>query len=330
MSEGKEKLIVNYGERAAVLPCSVLDYLERASKLDLKILLGIAASAKCGAVDPDEVSVLLGITESQLRESVEFWGERNIIKVVDADSETEEKEETKDKDNGIKISGVTVKRSDEVPSYTSSELAVILERRSEATHFLNECQQLMGKMFNNHDINIILGLVDYMGLEWDYVTTLAEYCGRKGKRSAKYAEKLAISMTDKGIDNAEMLKEKLAEMDIIAENESHVRSLFGMKARAFTSKEKKFVEAWFVKFGFNADIVSRAYEITVNATGEASLPYTNAILERWNAEGLHTLEEINASIESKKKELKTESAGSFDTEDFFEAALKRSFDNKSK
>ena len=131
-------------------------------------------------------------------------------------------------------------------------------------------------------------------------------------------------MTDIGIDNAESLKIKLAELEVIAENESKIRSLFGMKARAFTSKEKKFIEAWFGKFGYTIDIVTKAYEITANATGDASLPYANAILDRWNSEGLRTIEEIESSIEKSKNESKSDTTGSFDTDDFFEAALKRS------
>ena len=77
--------------------------------------------------------------------------------------------------------------------------------------------------------------------------------------------------------------------------------------------------------------------MTVTATGDASLPYTNSILERWNAEGLKTAEEIDASIEresearAKQKGAKTKAqesgtlGNSFDTDDYFEAALKRSF-----
>lgn len=319
----KDKIYIKYGCSAAVLPGAVIDYMERTSKLDLKILIGMSVCAKMGRTEPQDVIELLGVSEAQLTASLEFWEKAGLIESKSEENNKEENTVTEQR-----IVGATVKRSDEVPNYTSSELSVILERRTEASHFIDECQRLMGKMFNPHDINIILGLVDYMGLEWDYVLAVAEYCGRIGKRSAKYAEKLAISMSDSGIDNAEALKIRFAELEALAENESKVRSLFGMKARALTTKEKKFIEAWFGKFGYGIEIVSRAYEITVNATGEASVPYTNAILERWNSEGLRTLEEVDASIEKNKKEATSESTGSFDTDDFFEAALKRSFNDK--
>ena len=320
----EKKININYEGGAAAMPLALLKCIESASKTDIRILVAALSCASMGGFASEEVIRLAGVDEKQLSASIKFWTEKGLF----SESAAAETEEIGTKNEDTKIVGATVKRSDEVPNYSPVELSVILERRKEASHFIDECQRLMGKMFNTHEINIILGLADYFGLEWEYIMTVISYCGQKGKRSVKYAEKLAISMSDSGIETVEELIAKLAELDAAAENENCVRSLFGMKARALTAKEKKFIGAWFGKMGYNIDIVSRAYEITVNATGEASVPYTNAILERWSSEGLQTLEEIDASIEKKKNEVKSESAGSFDTDDFFEAALRRSFDDK--
>ena len=55
--------------------------------------------------------------------------------------------------------------------------------------------------------------------------------------------------------------------------------------------------------------------------------YTNAILERWYSEGLRSAEEIKRYIERQSEE---RSGGavvkSYDTDDFFEAALQRSYE----
>ena len=76
-------------------------------------------------------------------------------------------------------------------------------------------------------------------------------------------------------------------------------------------------------------MVSRAYEMTVSATNEASVPYANAILERWNSEGIRTLEDVDKAEAKRNETSKGESGnGSFDTDDFFEAALKRSYNKK--
>ena len=108
--------------------------------------------------------------------------------------------------------------------------------------------------------------------------------------------------------------------------------MFGMKARALTSRESKCLKGW-IAMGYGIEVIRLAYEMTVNATNEPSVPYANAILERWNAEGWRTLEEIQAQLDAEKAKKEgaaaTDSDGhsvlgnSFDTDDFFKAALER-------
>lgn len=136
-------------------------------------------------------------------------------------------------------------------------------------------------------------------------------------------------MMDEGIDTVGALKEKLKELDKLKENESFVRKLFGMKSRALTAKEKKCITQWFGKLGYSREMVERAYEITVSATNEPSVPYANAILERWYAEGLKDLEDVDkAEAERIAQSGNTPQDGSFDTDDFFESALQRSYNKK--
>ena len=76
-----------------------------------------------------------------------------------------------------------------------------------------------------------------------------------------------------------------------------------------------------------------SYEVTVNATGEASMPYANSVLESWINSGFSTLDEIKKSEEEYKKSAKPKgkkqqespAESSFATDDFFEAALRRSY-----
>ena len=75
------------------------------------------------------------------------------------------------------------------------------------------------------------------------------------------------------------------------------------------------------------DMIKKAYEITVDSTNGASLAYANAILERWNSEGIRTPEQADAEKQEKQAAAKN---GSFDTDSFFEAALQRSFSSDRK
>ena len=59
------------------------------------------------------------------------------------------------------------------------------------------------------------------------------------------------------------------------------------------------------------------------------MPYANAILEKWNSEGLKTAEEIDTYLAKERAAREGASAvqlgSSFEVNDFFNAALERSF-----
>ena len=318
------KIEFNFGTRVSVLPASVIDKLESASKLDLRVLFALSLSDN-SSMTPAALAEKLGASEGDVSRSVEFWSRAGVINVAsDTEIPTKTTIETKAEKS------VVVRRSDEIPSYTTEELTAILSKRKETSFFVDECQKELGKIFNTREINIVLGLIDYLGMEFEYVLTLLKYCRGIGKRSMSYAEKLAFGFVDEGIDTPDALKARIEELEAIAQNENAVRRLFGLKARALTAKEKKFLSNWFVKFGFNIDVVEYAYEKTVSSTGEASLAYANKILERWRDEGLKTLDDIRRSDDEykakKAQESKDQQSGSFDTDDFFEASLKRSLE----
>jgi len=56
--------------------------------------------------------------------------------------------------------------------------------------------------------------------------------------------------------------------------------------------------------------------------------YANAILENWYASGLKTVKDVEAQEEQRSKAVP--SGSSFSTDSFFEAALKRSYENMPK
>ena len=317
---------INYGNRVAVIPASATDHLNNASLNDLKALVAISSENTKENVDLKAVADKIGMDLGDFIVSLNFWQKAGVIGMSEAlhikdevPASNEEKTEKKEH---------KLRKTDEVPRYTTEELSVILEKRSETSHLIDECQQIFGKIFNTHEINIVLGLVDYLALGWDYVMELLGFCARQGKHSINYVERTAFSFVESGVDTVEALKIKIAELEVLKSNENFVRKLFGMKSRAFTAKEKKCISRWFGDFGYGESIVNKAYELTVSATNEASVPYANAILERWFSEGIKTLEDVEKAEAERNAANSEPDSGSFDTDDFFEAALKRSYSKK--
>lgn len=222
---------------------------------------------------------------------------------------------------------------DELPRYTTEQLANLLEERADAAAFIDECQNIWGKMFNTHELNILLGLVDYLGLEWDYVITLLAFCAsaqdRRGtKRSLHFVEKTAFSLYDEEIRDLPALQEKLRQMEQMEDVVSKLRRMFGMGERALTPTEKRYFSTWLYDYRYDMDVITRAYEVTVDAKGSPNIKYMDAVLANWNRDGLRTTEDVERSEaafrESKRRAKGAPREGSFDTEDFFAAAVRRS------
>lgn len=326
------KYIINYGTGAAAFPTKVLEVVSRAGAIDLRVFLALCASS--GKAEVKKLAKTVGCSEDEVRDALSFWRGAGIVELCDNVAEQtstdepsveeviEEKPATAQKTQA-ETPPKKLQAAAELPKYTSDELANILEERQETVNLINECQNIMGKVFNIREINVIMGFVDYLGLDFEYILMLLTYCVSEGKKSLHYAEKTAFALYDAGITTGAQLTEELRRRENSHAVEGKIRAMFGIGDRAFTTKEKKFVSAWVNDMNYSIEIIEKAYELTADATGKGSFPYANTIIERWNAEGLRTLDEIEKHYADKEKGNKPQS-GSFDTDSFFEAAVRRS------
>lgn len=359
MSEEKDKkqreIRILYGDAVTVLPLSAAEAAERASGTDCKILMLLAsdpAYRRGEGEAMDRLAERSGCTQTEIDEAIAYWRGAGILEygasesgrkrmgrpkkqtpdeIIEAElrKRGSEIETTEDKAEHVQPSEETcaekkTRRNDMLPSYTMEELTALLESRKHLSLFIDECQRAYGKMFNPRDISGILGMLDYLSLDEAYILMLLRYFGGmpEGERkSLHYVERMAFSLSDSGITDAEALRAHLDLLKQMKDNEGQIRSVFGMGSRAFTAKEKSAVLRWIGEFGSSMELIRLAYEKTVNATGKASIPYASKILERWHNEGLKTPEEVEAS-ESKQAAPASEN---FETNEFFAAALRRSY-----
>ncbi len=334
------KYKLNYGHSVSAFPSAVLDVLDRAGLCDLRVLMYMCST---GAFDLSEISKNTGFDESEIKSSLAFWRGAGIIsevtesadkpsksratKSAEVKKSTPKREDKTEKNNVEPLQDTSKKlsRQEGLPSYTSDELSDILEKRKDTALLINECQNIMGKVFNVREVNIIIGLVDYLGLDGEYIMLLLKYCVDAGKKTLHFAEKTAFSLYDSGITDASALAEEFRRREAAASVEGKIRKMFGIGSRALTSREKKEISAWINEMNFSVDIIEKAYEVTVDATGNGSMHYTNSVLERWFAEGLNTIEAVEQSYKKSKSESdKGDGGSSFDTDEFFAAAVRRS------
>ena len=319
-----KKLAVNYGNGVVVLPEAVMGSLSSAKKSDIIALLALVSEKDA---DISALAEKYSLSSDAFERAIAFWRGAGIIsyeeeKKPEAAVEVkEEKTQVKPQKNG--------RRGDlgALPEYSSNEIAEMIEGDREVALMIDECERALGKIFRVGETAKILALRDYLGFTPDYIASLCEHCAKIGKASVRYLETTAIALYDDGITDKAALDEHLRLVQAKHELEGQIRSLFGMNmSRALTTKEKRFIDSWIGSFGYGFEVIKLAYEITVDKINEPSLNYANAILESWNAKGLKTEADVKAQIEAEAEAKGEPAAGkSFDSTDFFEAALRRSY-----
>lgn len=318
------KLTINYGQDVVVLPLRPLtERAKKATKNDLCLLFVLASDGRLRAdyaAEADRAAAEAGVSRADLDRALSFWQGAGVIDVEEADGEVQAAQPA------APAAEKKLERETALPHYTTEQLTTLLESRAEAKSLVDAAQQTFGKMFTTMEVNIVLGMLDYLSLEEEYILILLAWCAAKDKRSMRYAEKMAIGLWDEGIRDAATLNGYLLHRDETEALRGQLRKLFGADGRTLTAKEKAAFTRWVDEFGYGIEIVTRAYEMTVDAIGKASVPYADSILTRWHSEGIDTLDKIDADSAARAKS-RAESGGasSFDTDEFFEDALRRSY-----
>ncbi len=323
------KIEMVYGSDVLSLPKKViLAKLGEAELEDLAVLLTIASDDALRSAPEDNIARAaesLGMAVSRFESAIAFWrgagairtsGKAKAPKVTETAKEPPEKAEKP-------------LQKDELPDYSGEEIASFVEGNAGMKSLIDACQQSLGKIFNVSDVRILVGMCDHLSLDHDYILTLIAYCARIGKRSMRYIEKMAITLHDEDVDSTAALEDYIKRAEAGREAEGKIRALFGMGSRAMSAKEKRIVAKWTTEWNIDFSLIERAFDITVDKIHEPSLPYTNGILEKWRSAGYETAQDVDRALEEYKQN-KPESGSSFDTDEFFELALSRTYGTADK
>ena len=306
-----------YGSRVIVLPAAALAVAGQASALDLRVLLAAAGTPDLladAAACAESLAGALGVSAAEIGSSLAFWRGAGVLL---------EAETAATAAAPVKAQQRPVKADRGLLSYTTTELVQEVQDNAELSALINACQQTFGKIFTTAEVAIVAGLSGQLSLDGEYILLLLSHCVRMGKKSLRYAEKTALSLYDEGVTSAVALEERLRRIEMMADATGKIRAMFGLASRAFTTKEKKMVEAWVCTMQYSDEVIRLAYEATVDAIGKPSISYANSILERWYAEGYRTTEDVTGAMEAYRRQKM--GGSSFDIDEFFRAALKNTY-----
>lgn len=310
------KLKLNYGDAVVALPAAVIgEAMERAGKRDFRVLLTVCSDAGLRA-DLDAglalAAMKCGCGVEEFEMSLAFWRGCGILDC----GEEESSEVRADAKESLPSSAAT----ERMPNYTGLELDTIVRGNPAIVEVLNEAQRILGYMFKTAELNDIVAMSEYLGLSGEYILGAVRYGHERGLRKLSAVKSMVLRFMQEGITTEEALKEHIALLEKRYSFEGRLRKLFGLGERKLTAKEAQIAATW-ADDNLSDELLSKAYEITVNNTGKPSMPYAAKIIASWKERGVKTPDDIDTL--PKKQNLRD---NSFDTDEFFELALKRSYE----
>ena len=187
------------------------------------------------------------------------------------------------------------------PEYTEEDVRRQMELpRSGFRKLVGEVQRCLGKVLSTEELKLLLSMVEYLGLPGEVVNILVHYCVERNRSrgagrmpSMRSIEKEAYHWADQRIDTLEKAAAYMQNETRRSSRTAELCQLLGISGRRLTPPEERYLQAW-GDMGFANDAISLAYEKTCENTGALTWKYMNSILERWNAQGLYTADQVRA------------------------------------
>jgi len=330
------ELRINYGCGTVILPDSCLLQSDPLKLAVLVKLCGIYKGPDVGYPSLDELcsgwAAEFGVAPADIKAAVEFWNDNGAVSIKrPAASEDAYIPPQPPKEKVI--------APDRRATYSGEEMANVIENTEGLSAVIDECQNLLSRVFSPTEVMTLISMSDYLKLTNDYILTLVNYCinetsSKKDRIGMRYIERTAYNLYDEGIYTTEALEMMIKQRADAADAEKRFRRKLGIDGREATKKEKSYFKTWFEEWAFPYDVAEQAYEVTIDGTRnhQMSYEYMNKVLKNWHDAGYQTLDEVTRALERYKseKEQAAESKAadkrSFDTDEFFELALKRSYE----
>ena len=190
---------------------------------------------------------------------------------------------------------------EERPDYTREDVSRQLESDSRFAQLTKNVEQILGKRLNTPDLNILLGLYDYLGLPCDVIFLLVGHCTQRlrerhgeGRRpTLRQIEQEGYAWARMGLMDLDSANRYLMKYAQKRTQTARYMQVMGLGQRPPSPTEEGYLLQW-AEMGFPAEAVELAYDKTVLKCRELRWGYMNKILLNWHGKGLRTREEIAA------------------------------------
>lgn len=286
------------------VPSSVVDkYIKLAGECELKILLYLLRHGG-ELFDGERISAELSISAERVEEGINFWKQRGLIEAdeagglipvrekyearvhspVQADI-AEAKEEPKPESVVKKIE---LTRS---PDFPPVEIAKTVRGSDKADYLFKHCEALYGRPLKHNEQNTLMIILEDACLPVEAALILVDYCFSVKKHTPAYMRTIALEWVESGVTTIAQAEKRVEELKNLNSAVGRFKTMFEVNS-SFSKEQKDFINKWVNTFSFGDEMISEAYQITLNRTGKLAFKYMDKILSDWHGKGIKTKEQI--------------------------------------
>ena len=289
------------------VPCAIADReLKLCTEHQLKVLLLALRQGK-SPVDLPAIAGRLGLSVEETADCLDYWRERGVFSAggnapspaVPAPAAAPAPPPPLREEQVVEGQRITTVHSR--AKLTPSQQNKLIREDPEIPQLLQLLQEVLSRTLTPYETEGFLYLHSGLRLPADYLLMAVQYSRDTGRDSIRQVERLVTGWVEKGVDTLEKAEAEIQRLVRCHGNEGIVREIFGIRDRALSAKEKRYIEGWFDELGYDAPIIRLAYDRTVDNTGKAAFPYLDKILRRWREKGVETPEQAAAEMESGRR-----------------------------
>ena len=245
----------------------------------------------------------LGLLASDVRRAWEYWAKENLVRLhPQADGEEVDIEFLPLVPEDMPAATPRTQRAavaKERPDYSVEELSAHADEDEEVRRLFAVAEKLYGKALHYSELNLLLGLRDWLQLPSAVIEVLLEYCLSNGHKSGRYIEKVALDWADNGINTVEAAEETIR---LFAGDYREIMRAFGQSRRDPAPKEIEYMKKWRKEYNMPLELVKEACERTILQTGQAKFSYADKILTEWHGKNARTADAVTALEDAFRKE----------------------------
>ena len=242
-------------------------------------------------VNSTVLATSLNLLESDIINSLNYWNDEGIIKLLPIDNM-----------GNFHIEFVDI--SDE--GTTNVEKFNFVEELTNTNNgsMLKDIGKLLGRTLSPSEVETYLSWKKDFNFSSELILLLIEYCASKGKTNFRYIEKVAIGWNEMKIKTIDDAQNYIRKTEDKWGTYREILNFLGIRNTDIMKPQEDMLEKWTSTYNYSLDIIKKACDICFQRLNRADFKYIDGILSSWNKDNLRTLQDIE------KKEISYKNAAS--------------------